>query len=245
MTSPPGSRYAPLAVLCLDLVRSADVDEQPEAVVAGAGQALCWMAVGRPAVGKAVWEAGFLEVFQATMRRCSQGSVALLLCATAPPFHMVFVHICGASVAKTAARPNPRYNPMERIGRQDLIPTGILCAFKDVVEGAQAEGVEVIQPLLDAGALDIAISSLTAYQVRGSAPPCSLLSPLRSPLRAAYPRCPLSRRWPRIAAPQMLGKPAEASVGAIQWGALYTLEILLGSAQAQPVVVANYNPYRS
>jgi hypothetical protein len=58
-------------VLCLDLVRSADVDEQPEAVVAGVGQALCWMAVGRPAVGKAVWEAGFLEVFQATMRRCS------------------------------------------------------------------------------------------------------------------------------------------------------------------------------
>jgi hypothetical protein len=36
----------------------------------------------------------------------------------------------------------------------------------------------------------------------------------------------------------MLGKPVEASVGAIQWGALYTLEILLGSPQAQPVVVA-------
>jgi hypothetical protein len=69
---------------------------------------------------------------------------------------------------------------MERIGRQDLIPTAILCAFKDVVEGAQVEGVEVIQPLLDVGALDIAISSLTAYQARRSAPLSSPLSALRS-----------------------------------------------------------------
>ena len=112
---------------------------------------MCWMAMSRPVVAKALWEAGFLQVFEATMRR---------------------------------------YNPMEMIGRQNLIPSGALFVLKDVVEGAQAAGIEVIQPLLDAGAVDIAISALAAYQ--------------------------------------MLGKPEAASVAAMQWGALFALEVMLG-----------------
>jgi hypothetical protein len=124
----PTDRYTPLVLLCLDLVRTSEIDEQPEAVVAGACFLILHSSIGRPACGKAVWEAGFLEVYQKTLAR---------------------------------------YNPMERVLRQNYVPSGMLCVFKDVVEGAQASGIEVIQPVLDAGAIDIAISTLTAYQMLG------------------------------------------------------------------------------
>ena len=58
-------------------------------------------------------------------------------------------------------------------------------------------GVDVIQPLVDTGAVDLAISTLTAYQ--------------------------------------MLGKPEDATVCGLWWGALFTLEILLASPMAKPV----------
>lgn len=58
----------------------------------------------------------------------------------------------------------------------------------------------MIQPLLEKGALDTAISTLSAYQ--------------------------------------MLGKPEEASICAVWWGALFTLLILLGSPQSGPMVAA-------
>eukprot|EP01050_Picozoa_sp_SAG11_P005349 SAG11_NODE_372_length_10036_cov_8.820871_11_plen_292_part_00 len=61
-------RYSPLALLCLDLVRT-EMDSQPEGVIAGAGQSLTWLPLGTPAVGKAVWEAGFLEVFEGVMQQ--------------------------------------------------------------------------------------------------------------------------------------------------------------------------------
>ena len=114
-------------------------------------------------VGKALWEAGFLDVFiKQTLRR---------------------------------------YNPMERIGVHNLIPQSAIIALRDVTEGAQNSGIEVITPLLDAGAVDIVISTLTAYQ--------------------------------------MLDSPEAASVASIQWGALYTLEILLGSStSAVQLIVA-------
>ena len=57
----------------------------------------------------------------------------------------------------------------------------------------------MIQPLLDAGALDIAISALTAYQ--------------------------------------MLGQPGQVGVCAFTYGALDTLELLLGSEKARPIVM--------
>ena len=60
-----------------------------------------------------------------------------------------------------------RYNPMERIGQRDLIPTSMLGALKDVTDAAQQAGVEVIQPLIDAGAADVAISALAAYHMLG------------------------------------------------------------------------------
>ena len=154
----PADRYVPLALLLLDLVRF-EVDSQPEGVIAGAGQCMCWMLMSRPLMAKALWKAGFLGIFEATMRK---------------------------------------YNPMEMVGRQNLIPSGILFVLKDLVEGAQAAGIEVIQPLLDSGAVDIAISVLTAFK--------------------------------------MLGKPEAASVAAIQWGALFVLEVLVSSVEAEPVV---------
>jgi hypothetical protein len=123
----PEDRYLRLALLCLDIVRS---DTQPEGVVAGAGMTMCMMQLpaGRPSLGKVVWEAGFLDVFQACLWR---------------------------------------YNPIERISKQNLIPSGMLSAFNSWTAGAQAAGVEVVQPLLDAGAADLAISTLSAYQMLG------------------------------------------------------------------------------
>lgn len=88
-----------------------------------------------------------------------------------------------------------RYNPMERISKSNLVPTGAFAGLRSVVRATQQE---VIQPLLDAGALDIAITALNAYQ--------------------------------------MLGKPEQASVCAITWGVLATLEDLLRSEQARPIV---------
>jgi hypothetical protein len=154
----PQDRYLPLGLLCLDLVRS-ETDELPEGVIAGAGMAVYYTAAFNRPVAKGVYDAGFLEVFSATMQR---------------------------------------YSPMERIGQRDLIPTGMLAAFHDVVESVQALGVEVVQPLLDVGAVDIAISNLTAYQ--------------------------------------MLNKPEATSICAMWWGGLWTLEVLLGSAQAKLIV---------
>eukprot|EP01043_Picozoa_sp_COSAG02_P050300 COSAG02_NODE_5156_length_4583_cov_2.229706_2_plen_530_part_00 len=156
--SVPADRYEPLALLCMDLIRS-EIDSQPEGVIVGAGQTLCWMAIGKTPVAKGLHEAGFLEVFAATMQR---------------------------------------YNPMERLLLTDLIPSATSYVLKDVVEGVQATGVDIIQPLFDAGAVDIAISALQAYR--------------------------------------MLGRPEAASAAMIQWGVMYTLEIMLESPQAELVV---------
>ena len=69
-----------------------------------------------------------------------------------------------------------RYNPMERISRHIQIPGAVLGMCKDIVEGAHAAGIEVIQPLIDAGAVDIAISSLQAYQIMDTPSECSVNS---------------------------------------------------------------------
>jgi hypothetical protein len=132
----PAERYLPLALLCLDLIRS-EMDTQPEGIIAGAGVCLSHMVQTKPTLAKAVYEAGFLGLFRALMER---------------------------------------YNPMERIARDNLVAAGMFCAFKDVVVGRQDVGVEVIQPLLDAGALDIAISALNAYQMLGKPEQASVIS---------------------------------------------------------------------
>ena len=59
------------------------------------------------------------------------------------------------------------FNPMELVSRQLLISSALLDAVMNATRGAQAAGVEVVQPLLDAGAVDVAISILTAYQMLG------------------------------------------------------------------------------
>jgi hypothetical protein len=126
------TRHVPLALLVLDLLRTPD--EYPEGVLPGAGLCLCWMAQEAPWIGKALLDAGLLDV-------CT----GILL----------------------------QYSPMERVQRSQLNPTSAFCAMYTSVEAAQMDGVDVVQPLLDAAAIDIAISSLTAYHM------------LRNPMQAS------------------------------------------------------------
>lgn len=60
-----------------------------------------------------------------------------------------------------------RFNPMERVLRSNFTrgTAAALFALTDVARSAQTAGIEVIQPLLDAGAIDIAISTLVAYRM--------------------------------------------------------------------------------
>ena len=126
----PDDRFAPLALLVLDLWRAESMDELPEGVIAGAGQCQCWMAMGNERVARALFEAGFLAVFRAAM---------------------------------------DRFTPLQRISRENMVGCGLFIAFKEVTEQAQAAGIEVVQPLLDAGAVDIVVSTLTAFQMLGPA----------------------------------------------------------------------------
>lgn len=121
------TRHVPLAMLVLDLLRTPD--KYPEGVLPGAGLCLCWMAQEAPWIGKAMLDAGLLDV-------CTD----ILL----------------------------QYTPMERVQRSQLNPTSAFCAMFTSVEAAQMDGVDVVQPLLDVGAIDIAISSLTAYHMLGN-----------------------------------------------------------------------------
>lgn len=57
----PDDRYAPMALLLLDLVRS-EIDTQPEAVIACAAMTLHILSCYRPSVAKALWDDGFLDV---------------------------------------------------------------------------------------------------------------------------------------------------------------------------------------
>lgn len=56
-----------------------------------------------------------------------------------------------------------RWNPLERVSRRlSLTPTALLCALKEVVHGVTEKGGEVIGPLMDAGAPELTISTLSA-----------------------------------------------------------------------------------
>jgi hypothetical protein len=63
------ARYQHLALLCLDLLRAPE--GLPEGVLAGAWISFTFFTVGKPENGKRLWEAGVLEVMQATLRRYS------------------------------------------------------------------------------------------------------------------------------------------------------------------------------
>jgi hypothetical protein len=58
-----------------------------------------------------------------------------------------------------------RWNPMERIGLKNVVATAILVSMNHMALEAPAVGVDMVQPLLDAGMVDISISSLAAYQM--------------------------------------------------------------------------------
>jgi hypothetical protein len=62
-----------------------------------------------------------------------------------------------------------RFNPMERISKSNLTSTAILCGGNDVVDALRRDAAfDVTQSLLDAGIVDTAISTLTAYQLLGA-----------------------------------------------------------------------------
>ncbi len=123
--------YTPLALLCLELVREAELQEHSEGVVAGAWLGTCHMSQAQPIVGKAVYEAGILNEFQKAIKN---------------------------------------WNPVERIKKTNWVAMAALCAVKDVAEEAQNAGVDIIHDLLSAGAVDIAISSLQAYNMMNGSP---------------------------------------------------------------------------
>ncbi len=83
----PPDRYATLAVLCLDLLRK--ISEHHESIVTGAAGLLGWIPAGIPAVGKAVWEAGFVEVMQTALQRWNPmgvaASISLSVCSPTYP----------------------------------------------------------------------------------------------------------------------------------------------------------------
>jgi hypothetical protein len=59
------------------------------------------------------------------------------------------------------------WNPIERISKQNIVASAILTALKDCGNSAARAGVEIVQPLLDAGIVDIILTTLTAYQMLG------------------------------------------------------------------------------
>eukprot|EP01043_Picozoa_sp_COSAG02_P015293 COSAG02_NODE_648_length_18943_cov_924.526746_13_plen_631_part_00 len=82
--------------------------------------------------------------------------------AGAPPsiaqqlFHAGFVEVFLAHLQP--------FSPVEQILKKHFVTTSMFSALKEVTQGAQAAGIDVVRPLLDAGAIDIALSTLTAYQ---------------------------------------------------------------------------------
>jgi len=74
-----------------------------------------------------------------------------------------------------------RFNPIERVhggsACTSFVPSALWAALKELVESGVLAGIEVVQPLLDAGLADAAVSAVTAYQMLGNpkhASPCSL-----------------------------------------------------------------------
>jgi hypothetical protein len=135
-TPDPIDKFAPLALLCLELIRtSAETDEQqPEGVIVGGWRLLSNLAATNPPVARLLWDNGFLDLARSSLQQ---------------------------------------YNPMERVMRTHLIPSAIFNAWTDIIRHI---GAEAVQPLLDAGAVEIAISTLTAYQMLGKPEEASALA---------------------------------------------------------------------
>ena len=63
------------------------------------------------------------------------------------------------------------HSPIERIGKKQLLCCGVFCGANHVIKFAMATGLDVVPALLESGFIDIAISNMTAYQVRTLARP--------------------------------------------------------------------------
>lgn len=79
--------------------------------------------------------------------------------AASQVFEAGFADVAGASLQ--------RWNAVQRISRHNSVPSAVLTALTDVSTSAAKAGAEIMQPLLDAGVVDIIISTLTAYQLLG------------------------------------------------------------------------------
>jgi hypothetical protein len=67
-----------------------------------------------------------------------------------------------------------RFNPLERISRRHLVPSACLAALKDIAQVACDAGIDVVGPLIDAGAMDMVIQHISAYQMLGSSAEASV-----------------------------------------------------------------------
>lgn len=61
-----------------------------------------------------------------------------------------------------------RYNPIERISQRNIVPSACLAALKDIAQVARDAGIDVVGPLIDAGAMDMVVQNISAYQMLAS-----------------------------------------------------------------------------
>ena len=67
-------------------------------------------------------------------------------------------------------------SPLDRISKRILLPSAIIMTFNFAIKEAEAGGMDMFPRLLETGALDIAISNLTAYQVMGKPEDASVVA---------------------------------------------------------------------
>eukprot|EP01047_Picozoa_sp_COSAG01_P046462 COSAG01_NODE_4365_length_5094_cov_1.949750_4_plen_207_part_00 len=151
----PPDRYTPLALLALELLRSGceSVGDEDGAGGGGGGGGVGGEAEDggdrgdgqgeQLPEGLVVGAAGFINWLCLKPPRGSRAAHAL--------WEAGFL-----GVLQTTMR---RYSPMQRISRRIQLPGAVQGACKDIVEGAhEVGGAEVVEPLLAAGAVDLAIS---------------------------------------------------------------------------------------
>lgn len=67
-------------------------------------------------------------------------------------------------------------SPLDRISKRILLPSAIISSINFAITGADLAGQDMFPRLLETGALDIAISNLTAYQVMGKPEDASVVA---------------------------------------------------------------------
>ena len=68
------------------------------------------------------------------------------------------------------------FSPLDRISKRILLPSAIFMGLVMTLMAAETGGMDTVPRLLESGALDIAISNLTAYQVMGKPEDASVVA---------------------------------------------------------------------